>query len=219
MALSDARGDPLALGNGGRHPLATNGHAPSSAAGQQDALAAAGDAGDARDDGDEASKVQQRTHAVQRANRPSPNGNAVRQNGSPRSLAVSSSSSSSSSPPALTDSQRPAGRHLSSGPSPSLQAPPLSCQRCLLQSAAPCCPCGQPECPLFQNAGAGPPGSGSAPHPGAAPSCPCCLSACAYSHAPHAPHPASPLCLQQQQQQQHQQRWQEHLHNQAAGIR
>jgi len=208
MALSDAHGDPLALGNGGRHPLAANGHTPSSAGGQQEPLAAA-------DDGDEASKVQQRSHVIQRANRPSQNGNAVKQNGSLRNLPVSSSSSSSSSssPPALTDSRRPARRHLSSSPSPSLQPLPLGCQHCHLQSAAPCCPCGQPECPLFQNAPAGAGPSGSAPYPGAAPSCPCCLNACAYSHPPHAPHPSSPLCLQ------HHQRWQEHLQNQAAGIR
>ncbi|XP_068433710.1 protein dispatched homolog 1 [Clinocottus analis] len=180
MALSDSCGDPLALSNGGgQHPLAASGHAPSDA-GAADPFA----------DGDEASRDQQRSHVVQRANRPSQNGGVVKQNGSLRNLPPSASSSSSSSSPAK--------RHLSSSlspssSSPSLQPSPLCCQHCNLQ-AAPCCACGQPEC-------------------GAAPSCPCCVSACTYSH-PHPPHPASPLCLQHH----HHQRWQEHLQNQAAGL-
>ncbi|KAK9531115.1 hypothetical protein VZT92_010559 [Zoarces viviparus] len=214
MALSDACGDPLALSNGGHHPLSANGNAPSSAStpvsGGQDPLTAAPAADGDKDAAaqDAAPKVQQRSHVVQRANRPSQNGGVVvKQNGSLRKPPPSS--------PALTDSQRPAKRHMSStlsssSSSPSLQPPPLCCQHCPFHSA-PCCPCGQQECPLFQNPA---PGPGSAPHPGTAPSCPCCLSACTYSH-PHPPHPSSPLCLQHHH---HQQRWQEHLQNQTPGI-
>ncbi|KAM6906206.1 protein dispatched homolog 1 [Lycodopsis pacificus] len=208
MALSDACGDPLALGNGGHHPLSANGNAPSSVSGGQDPLTAAPAADEDAAAQDAAPKVQQRSHVVQRANRPSQNGGVVvKQNGSLRKPPPSS--------PALTDSQSPAKRHLSStlsssSSSPSLQPPPLCCQHCPFHSA-PCCPCGQQECPLFQNPA---PGPGSAPHPGTAPSCPCCLSACTYSH-PHPPHPSSPLCLQHHH---HQQRWQEHLQNQTPGI-
>ncbi|KAM8831658.1 protein dispatched homolog 1 isoform 2-T2 [Spinachia spinachia] len=157
------------------------------AGGGQDALAAPpADAG-------AATKAPQRSHVVQRANRSSQNGAVVKQNGSLRTLP-------SSSPPPPTDPHRP-----------SLLPPPLCCQQCHFHPA-PCCPCGQHECSLFQNPPPGP-GAGSAPHLGSAPSCQCCLPACTYSHS-HPPHPASPLGLQHQ----HHQRWQEHLQNQAAGI-
>ncbi|XP_074471914.1 protein dispatched homolog 1 [Sebastes fasciatus] len=210
MALSDASVDPLALSNGGHHSLSANGNAPS------DSSTPVSDGKDpltATSSGDEdvlvkdaASKVEQRSsRVVQRTNRPSQNGGVVKQNGSLRNS------------PAVTDSQRPAGRHLSpSSSSPSLQPPPpaLCCQHCRFHSA-PCCPCGQQECPLFQNPVTGP-APGSIPHPGTAPSCPCCLSACTYSHPhPHPPHPSSALCLQHHH---HHQRWQEHLQNQTPGI-
>ncbi|XP_069559161.1 protein dispatched homolog 1 [Brachyistius frenatus] len=210
MALSDANGDPLALSNGGHHPLGANGNAPSSSSssssssapaggGSLEPLAAAsgGDCLAADGDEDAASEMQPRSHVIQRANRPSQNGGVVKQNGSLRNLPPT---------PAATDSQRLARRHLPSAPSPSSSSsPPLCCQHCHFHSAL-CCPCGQQECPLFQNPV---PGSSSVPvpHPGAAPSCPCCLSACAYSHPLH---PSSPLSLHHH----HHQRWQEHLQSQ-----
>lgn len=228
MALSDASGDPLALSNGGHHPFSANGNASSSTStpvsNGQDPLTAAssGDcpAADGEEDviaNDAACKVQQKhhnLHEVQRTNRPSQNGGVVKQNGSLRNLSQSSTPSSS---PAGVDSQRLAKRHLPSTLSPSsssppFQPPPLCCQRCHFHSTL-CCPCGQQECPLFQNPGTGP-GPGSVPHPGTTSSCPCCLSACTYSH-PHPSHPSSPLCLHRH----HHQRWQEHLQNQTPGLR
>ncbi|KAJ4929490.1 hypothetical protein JOQ06_005097 [Pogonophryne albipinna] len=202
MALSDASGDSVALGNGGHHNLSANGNGPSNhstpVSSGQDPLTAA----DCLTDGDQevvvkdgGCKVQQRSHVVQRTNRPSQNGGVVKQNSSLRNLPPSSPK-----------------RHVSSSlsqssSSHSLQPPPLCCQHCHFHSPL-CCPCGQQDCPLFQNPGTGP-GSGTAS------SCPCCLSACTYSH-PHAhpAHPSSPLCLQHL----HQQRWQEHLQNQTPGI-
>ncbi|XP_040919915.1 protein dispatched homolog 1 [Toxotes jaculatrix] len=228
MALSDAGGDPLALSNGGHHSLSANGNAPSNTStpvsNDQDPLTAACSRDCLTADGDEdvavkdvASKVQQQQQQrSQRANRPSQNGGVVKQNGSLRNLPPSSSASSS---PAVTDSQRLAKRHLPSTLSPSsssppLQPPPLCCPHCHFHSTL-CCPCGQQECPLFQNPGTGP-GPGSVPHPGTTSSCPCCLSACTYSH-PHPPHSSSPLCLHHHH---HHQRWQEHLqsHTHATGI-
>lgn len=231
MALSDASGDPLALSNGGHHPLNANGNAPSNistpvSSGQEDPLTAAPGGDCLTADADEevtvkdaASKVQQkqqRSHVVQRTNRPSQNGGVVKQNGSLRNLPPSSPASAS---PAVIDSHRLAKRHLpsalsSSSSTPSLQPPPLCCQHCHFHSTL-CCPCGQQDCPLFQSPGTGP-GPGSVPHPGTTSSCPCCLSACTYSH-PHAhpPHPSSPLCLHHHRHQ----RWQEHLQNQTPGIR
>ncbi|XP_078130795.1 protein dispatched homolog 1 [Sander vitreus] len=212
MALSDACGDPVALSNGGHHPLSANGNAPPNTSmpvsGDQDPFTAASSGDCVAADGDEdvvvkdaPSKEQQRSHVVQRTSRPSQNGGVVKQNGSLRSLPPSKSS------PAGVDSQRLAKRHLCSPPalspsssSPSLQPPPLCCQHCHFHAAL-CCPCGQPECP------------GSIPRPGTPSSCPCCLSACTYSQ-PHPPHPSSPLCLHHH----HQQRWQEHLQNQTPGI-
>lgn len=217
MALSGAGGDPLALSNRGHHPLSANGntgtgHDPLTAASGGDCLTA--DGGEDVIVKDTACKVQQRSHDVQRANRLSQNGGVVKQNGSLRNLPPSSSASS----PAVTDAQRLAKRHVtlpltSSSSSLSLQPPPLCCQHCHFRSTL-CCPCGQQECPLFQNPGTGS-GPGSIPHPGATPSCPCCLSACTFSQPhPHPPHPSSPLCLQHH----HHQRWQEHLQNQTPGI-
>ncbi|XP_070842923.1 protein dispatched homolog 1 [Chaetodon trifascialis] len=227
MALSDASGDPVALGNGGHHPLGANGSAPSNistpVAGGQDPLTAASSGDCPAADGDEDVVVrdaecniqqkQQRSQVVQRTNRPSQNGGVVKQNGSLRNLPPSSAASSS---PAVKDSQRLAKHHLPSTLSPSsscppLQPPPLCCQHCHFHSTL-CCPCGQPECPLFQNPGTGP-GPGSVPNPGTASSCPCCLSACTYAH-PHLPHQSSLLCLHQH----HHPRWQEHLKNQTPGI-
>ncbi|KAI3363616.1 hypothetical protein L3Q82_001246 [Scortum barcoo] len=228
MALSDASGDPLALSNGGHHPLSANRNAPSNTStpvsNGQDPLTAACSGDSPAADGDEdvrvtdaASKVQQKqqsSHVVQRTNRPSQNGGVVKQNGSLRNLPPSSAGSST---PTIIDSQRLAKRHLPSTLSPSSSAPPLQpplcCQHCHFHST-PCCPCGQQDCPLFQNLGTGS-GPGSVPHPGTAPSCPCCLSACTYTHPhPHPPHPSSPLCLHHH----HHQRWQEHLQNQTPGI-
>lgn len=232
MALSDASGDPLALSNGGHRPLDANGNAPSNTSTPvskgQDPLTSASSGDCPTPDGDKdvmgkdgtcvAQQKQQRSHVVQRTNRSnqSQNGDLVKQNGSLRNLPPSSAASSS---PAITDSQRLAKRHLPSTLSPSsssppVQPPPLCCQHCHFHSTL-CCPCGQPECPLFQNQGTGP-GPGSVPHLGAASSCPCCLSACTYSHhQPHPPHSPSPLCLHHH----HQQLWQEHLQNQTPGIR
>ncbi|XP_041831186.1 protein dispatched homolog 1 [Melanotaenia boesemani] len=208
MALTDASGDPLAHSNKGNHPLSANGNAAPSASSVQDPLTAAssGECLTAEgDDGtavvDKASKLQQRSH--QRAGRQSQNGGVVKQNGSLKNLPPSPASS----PSPVTDSQRPARHHFSSTlspppSSPPLQPQPLCCQHCHFHSTL-CCPCGQQECPLFQSPG---PGPGSSPHPGTAPSCPCCLSACTYSHQ-------QPLSL-------HHQRWQDHLQGQthASGI-
>ncbi|KAF7664328.1 hypothetical protein LDENG_00180430 [Lucifuga dentata] len=175
MALSDPSGDPLALSNGGHHPLSANGNATSHTStpvsNGQDPLTAGGDrlTVDAEEDvlvKDAASKTQQKQqrshspHAGHKASRLNQNGGVVRLNGSP---------------------------------------PPLCCQSCHFHPAL-CCPCGQQECPLFQNPGTGP-GPGLVPH-----SCPCCLSACTHPH-PHPP--SSPLCLHHH----HHQRWQEHLQN------
>lgn len=233
MALSDASGDPLMLSNGGHRPLSVNGSAPCSASTPvskgQDPLAAASSGDCPTPDGDEdaigkvtaciAQQKQQRSHVVQKTNRSnqSQNGGLVKQNGSLRHIPPSSTASSS---PAIRDSQRPAKHHLPSthslsSSSPPVQPPPLCCQHCHFHSTL-CCPCGQQECPLFQSQGTGPGPSSIQPHPGAASSCPCCLSACAYSHhQAHPPHSQSPLCLHHH----HQQRWQEHLQNQTPGIR
>uniref|UniRef100_A0A3P8T2T4 Protein dispatched homolog 1 n=1 Tax=Amphiprion percula TaxID=161767 RepID=A0A3P8T2T4_AMPPE len=183
MALSDASADPLALSKGSPHPL--NGNRPSSPSrpiSRDQDLLTAGKDNAAEKNG--APETQQRSHVLQGTSRPSQNGGVVQQNGSLRNLQPSSSSSSSS------DSQRKARHHL-----PSSSSPPLCCKHCLFHSPL-CCPCGQPDCPLYQ--GPGP----------AAPSCPCCLSACSY---PHPPHPSSPL------HQHHQQRWQE-LQNETHGA-
>ncbi|KAI4802316.1 hypothetical protein KUCAC02_020164, partial [Chaenocephalus aceratus] len=86
MALSDASGDSVALGNGGHHNLSANGNGPSNSStpvsSGQDPLTAA----DCLPDGDQevvvkdgGCKVQQRSHVVQRTNRPSQNGGVVKQ--------------------------------------------------------------------------------------------------------------------------------------------
>ncbi len=228
MALSDASGDPLTLSSGSHHLLSANGNPPSNSStpvsNGQDPLTAAssGDCPTVDEDEDviekdAVCKVHQKhhnSHIVRRANRPTQNGGVVKLNGSLRDLSQSSAASSS---PTTTDSQRLAKRHLPSTLSPSsspppLQAPPLCCQRCHFHSTL-CCPCGQQECPLFQNPSTGP-GPGSIPHPGTITCCPCCLSACTYPH-PHPPHPSSPLCLHHH----HHQRWQAHLQNHTPGIR
>ena len=230
MALSNARGDPLALSNGGHHPPTDSGKAPSNNSTQvsngHDPLTATCSNDCHTADGDEdvtvkdvVSKVeqkQQRSLVVQTANRPSQNGLVVKQNGSLRNLHPSSTEFSS---PAVTDPQRLAKRHHSSTPSPSSSfppflPPPISCQHCHFNSTL-CCPCGQQECSLFKNPG---PSPGSAPHPGTTSSCPCCLSACTYSHShAHPPQSSSPLCLHHH----HHQCWQEQLqsHTHATGIR
>uniref|UniRef100_A0A7N6BEY6 Protein dispatched homolog 1 n=1 Tax=Anabas testudineus TaxID=64144 RepID=A0A7N6BEY6_ANATE len=218
MALSDANGDPVAISNGGHHPLSANGNAisntstpvrngqdPLTAASSSDCLTADGD--DDVSAKDVTSKVQLRSHATQGTNRPN-------QNGSLRNLPPSSTPSSS---PAITDSQRLAKGHLPSTlTTPSSSSPPLQplcCQHCHYHSTL-CCPCGQQDCPFFQNSTTGP-GPGSVPHPGTTSSCPCCLSACTYSHS-HPPQSSSPLCLHHH----HHQRWQEHpqSHTHAPGI-
>ncbi|KAF3849523.1 hypothetical protein F7725_019242 [Dissostichus mawsoni] len=97
MALSDASGDSVALGNGGHHNLSANGNGPSNSStpvsSGQDPLTAA----DCLTDGDQevvvkdgGCKVQQRSHVVQRTNRPSQNGGVVKQNSSLRNLPPSS---------------------------------------------------------------------------------------------------------------------------------
>lgn len=198
MALSDGIGDPLALSNGGQHPL--SGHAPSNirtaVSNGQDPLTCdpASDCLTAGGDEDAASKLQQQPHAIQRVNRASQNGGVPKQNGSLRSLPPASAASSS---PAVA-----VRSHLPSAVPPSSSSAALCYQHCHFPSAV-CCPCGRQECPLFQS-----PGPGSVPHPGTGSSCPCCLSACTYPH-PHSLH------------HHHQQRWQEHLQSQtqAPGIR
>ncbi|XP_060948001.1 protein dispatched homolog 1 [Limanda limanda] len=236
MALSDVSGDPVACSNGGHHPLSSNGNAPSNTStvvsNSQDPLTAACSSDCLSADGDEdvtlkdvASKVQQkqqRPAVFQRTNRLSQNGATVKRNGSLKNLPPSStaSSSSSSSSAAVTDSQKLAGSHppsthSSSSASPPLQPPPLCCQHCHFHSAF-CCPCGQQDCPLFQNPSTGTV-PGSVPQPGTTSSCPCCASGCTYSHPhSHPPHSSSPLCLHHH----HHQRWQEHLqsHPHATGI-
>ncbi|KAM6915507.1 protein dispatched homolog 1 [Xenentodon cancila] len=222
MALSDAGCDPLALGGRGQHPLGAKANAPSSpstpvscgqdpltAASRNDCLTVEGHDESAVES--DASNLQPRSRAAQRPDRPSQNGGVLKQNGSLRNLPASLAASSS---PAVTDSHRAARHHnppgLSPSPSPPLlQPPPLCCQHCHFHAAV-CCPCGQQECSLFKGTG---PEPGSGPHPGTTSSCPCCLSACTYSHSPH---PSSPLSLHHQ----HHQRWQEHLQNQthAPGI-
>lgn len=196
MALSDGIGDPLALSNGGQHPL--SGHAPSNirtaVSNGQDPLTCdpASDCLTAGGDEDAASKLQQQPHTIQRVNRASQNGGVPKQNGSLRSLPPASAASSS---PAVA-----VRSHLPSAVPPSSSSAALCCQRCHFPSTV-CCPCGRQECPLFQS-----PGPGSVPHPGTGSSCPCCLSACTYPHSLHH---------------HHQQRWQEHLQSQtqAPGIR
>ncbi|KAK2890437.1 protein dispatched homolog 1 [Channa argus] len=224
MALCDASGDPLDLSYGEHHRLSANRNAPVSTAfgNSQDPLPAASSSDCPAADGgedvalkDEASKVQQRPHVVQRTNRTNQNGTVVKKNGSLRNYPPSQSASQS---PTATDSQRLAKGHLPftlapSSSSPALQPPALCCQYCHFHSTL-CCPCGQQECPLFQNPSTGP-GPGSVPYPGNTSSCPCCVSACTYTH-PHPPHPSSPLCLHHN----HHQRWQEQLqnHTHAPGI-
>ncbi|XP_071770341.2 protein dispatched homolog 1 [Centroberyx gerrardi] len=238
MALSDASGDPLALSNGGHHPLSASGNTASNTStpvsGGQDPVSAvpSGDCLTADGEGDvtvkdAASRAQQKQqrsrspHVVQRTNRPNQNGGVVKQNGSLRNLRPSSSTSSSSPSPAVTDSQRLAKHHLPStlppsSSSPPLQPPPLCCQHCHFHPAL-CCPGGQQECHLFQSPGPGPgPGPGPVPHPGTPSSCPCCHPACTNPHPhppPLPPHPSSPLCLHHH----HHHRWQEHLQSQTHG--
>lgn len=235
MALNDVSGDPLALSNGGHQPLSASRNAASNTStlvsNSHDPLTPAPSGDCPSPDGDDDVTVrdcvstpqqkeqkEQRLHVVQRMNisKQSQNGGVVKQNGSLRNLPPSSAAPSTL---AATDSQRLATRHLLSNLTPSSSAPPvqpqsLCCQHCHFHSTL-CCPCGQQECPLFQNQGTDS-GSGPIPHPGAASSCPCCLSACAYSHhQPHPAHSATPLCLHHH----HQQRWQDHLQSQTPGIR
>ncbi|XP_068610136.1 protein dispatched homolog 1 [Brachionichthys hirsutus] len=212
MALSEASGDPLAVSNGGHRPLGSNGTVRSNGSTPvsdgQDPLTAASSGDCPPADGDDVIACMR---SLQRTDRPGRNGSVVKQNGSLRSLlpTAAASSSSSSSSSSVTDSQRLAQRHLpptlsSSSSSPAPPPTPLCCQHCHFQSTL-CCPCGQQECPLVQNPGSGP-ALGSAPHPGAAPSCPCCTYAPPH---PHTSHPTSPLCLHHHHH--HHQRWQEQM--------
>lgn len=193
MALSDASGDPLPFSNGGNHhPLSAGGNAPSHTSDVPDPLSAASRGDAPASDGDEDatdSKPQQRSNVTQRASRPSQNGGVVKQNGSLRNP-----------PSASTDSHRLVRGPLPSPPPP-LRPPPLCCQHCHFHSAL-CCPCGQPDCPLFQS-----PTAAATTTTGGVSPCACCLSACPYSH-PHPTHPSSPL------HHHHHPRWQEHLQNQ-----
>lgn len=231
MALSDASDDPLALSNGGHCPPSANGNAPSNTStpvsSGQDPLTASSSGDCPMPAGDVVGKdvvctvqqKQQRLQVVQRTNRSSQsqNGSVVKQNGSLRTL--SPSSAAASSPSIVTDSQRLATRHLPSPLSPSSSSSPvlpvpLCCQHCHFHSTL-CCPCGQQECRLFQSPATSP-GPSTIPHAAATSSCPCCLSACPYSHhQPHPPHSTSPLCVHHH----HQQHWQEHLQNQTLGLR
>ncbi|KAM4528802.1 protein dispatched homolog 1 isoform 1-T1 [Fundulus diaphanus] len=215
MALTDTSGDPLSLGNGGRHPLSASGSGPSINSPEdrstQEAVSAASscDRLPAESGGDTelrngASKLQQGSH-VQRANGPIQNGGTVKLNSSLSNIPPSPPASPSS---AVTDSQKPNRLHLASTLSPA--SSPLCCPHCHIHSTL-CCPCGQPDCALFQSPAPGP-GPCSSPHTGTASPCPCCLSTCTYSHPlPHRQ--ASPMSL-------HHQRWQEHLQSQihAPGI-
>ncbi|XP_034018781.1 protein dispatched homolog 1 [Thalassophryne amazonica] len=221
MALCDASCDPLSLSNGGRCSPSTSKNAPLNTsmpvAKGQDPLTVSSSANFLPADADDvtvqdvALKVHQKPcsqHVVQRANRPNKNGGVVKQNGSLRNHALSSAAS--------TDSQTLVRRHLSPSPSsPPLQASVMCCQHCCFHSTL-CCPCGQQDCPLFQNAG---PELGLVPHAGTPSSCPCCLSVGTYSHshpppAAAPPHPSA-LCLHLH----HHHRWQEHLQNQPHGPR
>ncbi|XP_068198912.1 protein dispatched homolog 1 isoform X2 [Antennarius striatus] len=218
MALSDASGDTLALSNG-----AVSSNTSTPVCDCQDPLTAASSGDCSPTDGDDDVTVkdaecivqQKLQRSRQRSDRLGQNGSVVKQNGSLRNLLPTSTASSS---PAVADSQRPSKRHLppalsQSSASPPPQSMPLCCQHCHFQSTL-FCPCGQQECPLLQNQGSGP-GLSSVPHPGAAPSCSCCLSSCTYAHPhPHTPHPTSPLCLHHH----HHQHWQEHLQNQTPRI-
>ncbi|XP_024147117.1 protein dispatched homolog 1 isoform X1 [Oryzias melastigma] len=216
MALSDTSGDPLALGCRNQHPLLAKGNAPSGTStavgSSRDPLTAASSPDNHPAEGGEdptvlaeAQTLQQRSHAVQRADRPCQNGGVLKQNGTPRSIAPSPSSFPAPDP------KRGVGHHYSSPTcSPPLQ--PVSCQHCHLHSAL-CCPCGQQDCPIFKSQGTGS-GSSSGPSPGSHPgTASCCLSACTYCHL-HPHHPSPQLSLH------HHQRWQEHLQSQtqAPGI-
>lgn len=217
MALSDTS-DPLAQSNGGHH------HLPSANISDAQDPPAATFTGDcpAPDGGRSIAactvqQKQQRLHGVPKTHRSnqSLNGSLVKQNGSLRNPA--SSSTALSSPAAVTDSQRLIKCHLPCTHSPSSPSPPvLCCQQCPFRPTL-ACPCGQQECPLLQSSSTGP-RSGSVPHHGSTPACPCCLSACTYSHhQTHPSHSASPLCLHHHHH--HHQRWQDHLPNQTPGIR
>ena len=217
MALSVANGDPLAQNNGGQNPLTSanisDSQGPSTAtfAGDHPALDGGRSGG--------ACRLQQRLHAVPKTtgSNQSLNGSVVKQNGSLRNLA--SSCTAVSSPATVTDSQRPSKCHPSCTHSP--PPPVLCCQHCHFRSTLACpCLC-QSERPLLQTPSTGP-RSGSVPHHGSTPACPCCLSACTYSHHHHQTHPshsASPLCLHHHQHHHHHQRWQDHLQSQTPGIR
>lgn len=217
MALSDTSGDPLALGCRNQHPLLAKGNAPSGTStavgSSRDPLTAASSPDNHPAEGGEdptvlaeAQTLQQRSHAVQRADRPCQNGGVLKQNGTPRSILPSPSSFPAPDP------KRGVGHHYSSPTcSPPLQ--PVPCQHCHLHSAL-CCPCGQQDCPIFKSQGTGS-GSSSGPSPGSHPgTASCCLSACTYCHL-HPHHPSPQLSLH------HHQRWQEHLQSQtqAPGIR
>lgn len=210
MALNDASADPPAITNGGHHPLSgspsskastpvCNGQDPLTAASSGDSLAADNDEDATAKDC--SSDVQQRPHVVHRAN-----GSVVKQNGLLRNISQSS---------VVTDPQRLTNcHHISTLSSPPpLQPRTLCCQHCHYPSTL-CCPCGQPDCPLFQPTATGP-GPVTVAHPGTTTPCPCCVSACTYSHL-HTPHLNSTLCAHQHHQQQ-EQRWQEHLHSHAHG--
>ncbi|XP_060908600.1 protein dispatched homolog 1 isoform X2 [Labrus mixtus] len=226
MALSDAVEYPTAFSNGEHHPLSATGNDPSSSStlnkNCQDPLTAASSDEHLTADGDQSvigekiggshfQQKKQKTHVIQRLNRPTQNGGVLKQNGS---LTYLPPSSAVATTPTVTDSQRLGKRHLPSSlsacaPSTHLHTPPFCCQQCHFQSPL-CSNCGQQECLRLQNPGAGP-GASSIPNHGTTSACLCCHSACTYSH-PH-PHPSSPFCLHQQ----HHQRWQEHVQNQAPG--
>lgn len=228
MALNDASGGPLALNSVRHRHLSASGNTSTPVSNGQDPLTAASSGDCLSPDGHEdvmgkdamcnIPQKQQRSDIVQRTNRSSQNqnGSEIKQNGSLRNLPPSSFAAS---PAAITDSQRLAKCHLLSTLSPASSSSPVQplqhcCQHCHFHSTL-CCPCGHQECQVFQKPGTGP-GPGSVSHPGATASCPCCLSACTYSHHQlHTPHSPSPLCLHHH----HQQRWQEHLQNQTTGIR
>lgn len=215
MARSDASADPLAQSNGGHHHLTgaeiSDGQDPLTAAFPGDHPAADGGRSIA------ACTAQQRLHGVPKTSRStqSVNGSVVKENGCPWTPAPSST--------VVSDSQRLTKCHLAcSHLPPSPPCPPaLCCQQCHFRSAL-ACPCGQQECPLLRTPSTGL-RSGSVPQHGSTSACPCCLSACTYSHQQqqqHHTHPAHtppPLCLHHHHH--HQQRWQDHLQNQAPGIR
>ncbi|CAL9692174.1 unnamed protein product [Knipowitschia caucasica] len=187
MALNDARADPPAFTNGGRHSRSCgsvhsspksettvcNGKDPLTAASSGDSVTT--------DNDDDSSGIDKTSENPHKPNKPKKNGSVVKQNGLLKHI------SSPKSQQALP-----------------LQPRGVCCKQCHYPSVLPLCQCGQPDCPLFN----------TLPVPcvraGSSQTCPCCAPPCSYP--PQFP---PTLCTQQRHHQQ--QRWQEHLHRHAHG--